>query len=309
MSADLCSVAGTRSCTCCRAWRGVRSSSACSGGAPTPPPAGAQFFEDFTSDQRGRFDWRLQTTNEPAQGSFHGEHDMACNGPTTFRTVHQPPLQWGTAHSNVDVTASELVWYCAPGNDPAKGHMMTGYDTGSIATLSFSPKQTFSNVSRVCWDQNMNNLGEGKWLNIFIVPAADVAAHGGDLAYAAGSGLGFGGIPLLLPPGAVDFTWLRGSTESNKIYPDGSYHRDFSHWQSNARGMATESASRFTICVTSGRDVSIERPDGSTDVLPYNITFPTGAVRVIFQDASYNPTKHAGSEQFLTWHWDNITIS
>ena len=54
---------------------------------------------------------------------------------------------------------------------------MTALDTGSIATLSFSPKQTFNNVTRVCWDQNMNNLGEGKWINVFVVPAADVAAH------------------------------------------------------------------------------------------------------------------------------------
>ena len=132
---------------------------------------------------------------------------------------------------------------------------MTGLDTGSIATLSFSPKQTFTNVTKVCWDQNMNNLGEGKWLNVFIVPAADVAAHGGDLAYAAGSGLAFGGIPQMLPPGAVDFTWLRGidssratglpATPTAPITQD-----DRTCWQStHRRGMATESASRFTICV------------------------------------------------------------
>ena len=59
---------------------------------------------------------------------------------------------------------------------------------------------------------------------------------------------------------------------------------------SPTRGMATESASRFTICLTSGGRF-IERPDGA-DVLAYGTTFPSGPVRVIFQDASYNPTKH-----------------
>ena len=37
--------------------------------------------------------------------------------------------------------------------------------------------------------------------------------------------------------------------------------------------------------------------------------FPTGAVKVIFQDASYNPTKHNGTVDRLSWHWDNISVS
>ena len=36
--------------------------------------------------------------------------------------------------------------------------------------------------------------------------------------------------------------------------------------------------------------------------------YPTGPVKVIFQDGSYNPVKHGGSADRLTWHWDNIAI-
>ena len=280
---------------------------------PSPPPAGVQFFEDFSSDQRGRFDWRLQTTNEPPQGSFMGEHDMACNAPTTYRTVHQPSLQWGQQHSNVDVSASELVWWCAPGNDPAKGHMMTGLDTGSVATLSFSPKQTFTNVSKVCWDQNMSNLGEGKWVNVFVVPAAHVAANGGDLAYAAGSGeesTNAVAVPLKLPAGALDFTWLRGTVIAYRHFGGSSFQRSLYEWKSSMPGgMTTDPAPRFTICLDdAANQIVVERPDGATDTYGYDVQIPQGEVRVIFQDASYNPTKHAGSDHALTWHWDNITI-
>ena len=34
-----------------------------------------------------------------AAGSFLGEHDMACNGPTTYRTVHQPATSEGRART------------------------------------------------------------------------------------------------------------------------------------------------------------------------------------------------------------------
>jgi len=173
----------------------------------------------------------------------------------------------------------------------------------------------------------MNNLGEGKWLNVFIVPNAAHVAGGGDLAYEAASGLAFGGIPQMLPPGSVDFTWLRGSISSNKVQPDGTYQLQLDQWMSinptdtdgngiinkndaPTHGMATDPAPRFTICLDdAANQVTIERPDGTTDTYPYTVEFPTGDVRVIFQDASYNPTKHEGSESHLTWHWDNILVA
>ena len=74
-------------------------------------------------------------------------------------------------------------------------------------------------------------------------------------------------------------------------------------------GMTTDPAPRFTICLDdAANQIVVERPDGATDTYGYDVQIPQGEVRVIFQDASYNPTKHAGSDHALTWHWDNITI-
>ena len=271
--------------------------------ATTAPAVGSGgFFEDFTTTAgKSRFDYQLHTSMNGGPTSitstFMGEHDHNCNGPTTYR-----PITGGqSAPTFIDVSNSELIWHCAPGNDPAKGHLMTALDTTDIATLSFSPKQTFNNVTRVCWDQNMNNLGEGKWVNIFIVPANDITRYSGNLNYAAATGLAFGGITQLLPPNAYDFTWLRGTTFVNGTEM---------MWASNDHGIAPTSPPRFQICLqNSGQQLVIRRPDGTTDTINTGRSFPTGPAKVIFQDASYNPTKHNGSESALTWHWDNITVN
>ena len=271
---------------------------------PTTPvtPEGS-FLEDFsTQDSLSRFDYQLHTSmngGSPTSitGSFMGEHDHSCNGPTTFRTI----AGGQSAPTFIDVSNSELIWYCSPGNDPSKGHMMTALDTTDVATLSFSPKQSFNNVSRVCWHQNMNNLGEAKWINVFVVPASDVPRNGGNLNYAAAEGLVIGGNDQTLPAGAYDFTWLRGTTFVNGTEM---------MWASNSHGLADTSAPRFQICLQNdGRQLVIQRPDGTTDTLNTGRSFPTGNVKVIFQDASYNPVKHNGAADALTWHWDNITVS
>ena len=277
--------------------------------ATDPPPlspAGEDFTEDFaTPDGLDRFDFQLHTSSLGEDAtlvapSFMGEHDDGCHGPDTHRTV-----QGGVgSQTYIDVSDSDLIWWCAPSGDPSSGHFMTALDTADIATLSFSPRQTFTDVTRVCWDQNMNNLGEGKWLNVFVVPESDVAAYGGNLNYLAATGDSFGGNDQRVPDGAFNFTWLRGSTMAFT-----GYNQTMDFWKSTEPGgMDPSPAPRFTICLQSGGDMVIERPDGTTDTMALGASFPTGQVRVIFQDGSYNPTKHNGSEDHLTWHWDNIVV-
>ena len=49
---------------------------------------------------------------------------------------------------------------------------MTTVNTEGYVTVWFSPKQTFRNVSKVCWDQNITDLGGGKWTVVnFLTPA------------------------------------------------------------------------------------------------------------------------------------------
>jgi hypothetical protein len=275
-------------------------------GSSTAEASAATWSEDFaTAAGLDRLEFQLHTsnvgdTNTKISATFMGEHDEGCHGPDTHRVV-----QGGNGSKTfVDVSDSDLIWWCAPTGDSTSGHFMTALDTTDVATLSFSPRQTFTDVSRVCWEQNMNNLGEGKWLNMFVVPASDVADHGGDLNYAAATGLAFGGNDLLVPPGGFNFTWLRGSTMAFS-----GYDQTMDFWKSvEPGGMDPSPAPRYRICVQSGGDMVIERPDGTTDRMAIGTTFPTGEVKVIFQDGSYNPVKHNGSADHLTWHWDNIAI-
>ena len=49
-----------------------------------------------------------------------------------------------------------------------------------------------------------------------------------------------------------------------------------------------------------------QRPTGLHTVTA-NGSFPTGAVRVVFQDDTYDADKHGGTGRY-TVHWDNVTI-
>ena len=49
---------------------------------------------------------------------------------------------------------------------------MSAINTSGYAITSFSPTQTFSNITKVCWDQNLTDLGGGKWAVLTIVPAS-----------------------------------------------------------------------------------------------------------------------------------------
>jgi hypothetical protein len=275
----------------------------------TPAPPTGAFFDNFaTPTALDRFDWQLHTGSQgpgpsglvPISATFQGEHDLNCNGPSTYRTI----IGGISGRTYIDVSNAPIVWYCAPGGDPATGHVMTGLDTPGIATLSFSPKQSFTNVKRVCWDQNMNDLGAGKWMNVFVVPAADVATNAGNLNYKAGTAQDLSGNDQLVPAGSFNFTWLRGSTMAFQ-----GYTQTMDFWKSTIpQGMDVSPAPRYQVCLTSGGNMVIKRPDGTTDTRALGAVFPPGEVRVIWQDASYNPTKHAGSEQHLTWHWDNVLV-
>ena len=290
---------------------------------PDAAPAGAVFSEDFTTAAGAdRFDWQLHASANggpcgtvsqdcaPIMATDHAEHNMACEGPTTFRSL---PAVTPADFAVIDPGSTSNIYYCAPGNDAAKGHMMTTIDTTGVAVLSFSPKQTFTNVRKVCFDINTNNnIGAGKWVNAWIVPVGSVAANGGRFDFADEPALDID----QQAPGPDDFHFK---------YMDGSLvgPNDFIWWEWNRR--ASESATRFTQCVeqtapgqlTYTRDLPVDaNGDGVVDPgVAETVTrtgagdIPRGAVRVIFQDGSYNPEKHGSVTGAITWHWDNINIS
>ena len=106
--------------------------------SPTTSAASSLQFEATfatASDFYSRFDHGFSGLDPasggngvPALPQFHGDHNSACEGPTTDRTVHYT------------ADYSELFWHCAPGNDPAKGHIMTGVDTLGYNIAWFSPE-------------------------------------------------------------------------------------------------------------------------------------------------------------------------
>ena len=278
---------------------------------PAPPSGDLQFSEDFASEAAlDRFDWQLHASSaggtpcnnggpgcSPIWATSTAEHDMACNGPTTFRSL---PAGTPNDLTVLDPDKTPNIYYCAPGNDAAKGHVMTVINTEGVVILSFSPKQTFRDVRKVCFDINTNeNIGAGKWVNTWIVPVSSVSANGGRFDFADAPELD----PHQQHPGPNDFHFKY--FDGSLIGPNG-----FFWWAWDRR--ATESASRFTQCVeqTAPGRLTYTRdfPGGKTETQTGSGDLPDGEVRVIFQDGSYNPDKHGGTGG-ITWHWDNLEVS
>ncbi len=109
--------------------------------------------------------------------TWQGDHNMACSGPDQLRdiTIHPGLGPVTPAQVAAQTGKSQLFWWCAPGGDAAKGHLMTGINGEGYQIAWFSPKQVFTNVSRVCWDQNLTDM-DSKWTNVVIAPVADVEA-------------------------------------------------------------------------------------------------------------------------------------
>ena len=126
------------------------------------------FYDRFDYGYSGQnpFDWPV---GEQVL-SYHGDHDMNCGGPTTSR-----PVAFGGDREHLDF--SEPFWYCAPGGDGTKGHMMTGVNTTAYNIAWFSPKPEFSAVSKVCWDVNETTMSRRKWTQVVFVPHADAVRY------------------------------------------------------------------------------------------------------------------------------------
>jgi hypothetical protein len=283
---------------------------------PTTSPAGAQFAATF--DTPGDFFGRFQTyagnfidnqgdrtdtflrNGGGTPAVVRGDHDMSCGGPDTVRTLDV---------RNPDT--SQYFWYCAPGGDPANGHVMTGFDTTGYAVMSFSPKQSFTNVHKVCWDLNATEEGGGKWTNLMIVAEADYQMHAPRLDYVTNGFNDEGGLggPNLQDGEHPTPVWgikdFRGS-QLQFIGDDAPFVDFTAH-------TTTDKAARYQHCVQNnpagGADLSVDRPEGGTSHYHLPVAIPSGAVRVIFQDDMYDPVKRdLYDPSHVTWHWDNILI-
>lgn len=308
--------------------------------APSPtttsPPAGA-FSEDFSTPNVFcgiRFDCGV--SGEVAAGALFndnandwpGDHDMSCGDPNgTRRTIHVEPgrgLEPGTGDSmwavNRDIT--QAFYQCAPGGDPAKAHAMVSFNTEGYATVWFSPKQIFTNVTRVCWDQNITDLKPEKWTGLlFLLPSE----YSGPNSQTRGR-LDLGYDTHDFPDGP---TADQGPAQNGVSTHQGTM-TSFSNGGnlfSLPRGTNNDKAPRYQHCVidngngtltmTFNRAASV--PDGLPQ--PKDIvtrtgpgSIPDGTIRVVLTDEMYNPDKHQeppvsrDSSGLYTWHYDNLVV-
>src|SRR4029453_6473210 len=97
-----------------------------------------------------------------------------CGSPDSLRQVDLV----GEVGPGPVANVGDVVWWCAPGGDAAKGHVMTSVSGVAYAHIDFSPRQVFSDVSRVCWDMNRTEMGGRKWAQVTVVPESVFQANG-----------------------------------------------------------------------------------------------------------------------------------
>jgi hypothetical protein len=284
----------------------------------TAPQGNVQFVEDFSNPQAfyDRFDHHWE--GDPEAGSawggnandWPGDHDMACGNPnTSARTIH------------VTQANTETAFYpCTPSGDPTKAHVMTSVNTEGYVIAWFSPKQTFSNVHRVCWDQNIQDLGGGKWTQVLFVTQTEAARANGNLGFTSpeyadpngpGTSSGATAHGVKLEGGGMT-SWSKLG-EWNQ-YSAGTVQRPFG----GNVGVSTDKAPRYQQCVVdneNGTLTAIRTGPSGTSTSTAQGEIPNEPIRVVFEDDNYNPDKHFNASGIsrnsgpgYTWHWDNIQI-
>jgi hypothetical protein len=298
--------------------------------APAPPPtpevarvtpAGVLFSEDFSNPAAfySRFDHNWSGEAQAgsmfgsARNNWRGDHDGACGDPNrSGRTVNVSESPRNT---------EQAFYACLPGNDPARGHLMTSVNTEGYVTAWFSPKQTFTNTHQVCWDQNFTFVGNGKWTQVVFLTAAEAGSNP-DLGFtspefpAGGASTPRGsarfGVKVLMADKSA-----QGRQVQVQAWQNGGGYSDF-------RGgdpTTTDKAGRYTICISDNENGTLtmvrDTVAGGTVTATTAGSIPNGPIRVVFEDDNYNPDKHhsnagdvpANGGEGYTWHWDNIQIS
>lgn len=271
----------------------------------TPPPAttvpsGVQFVEPFdTPASLDRFDFAVHHawTFGATKNTWAADHDLSCSPPTLRRTVTNP--------TRSDDGKTYYRGMIEPTSYWCREHLMTTFNTNHYAQVDFAPKQTFTNVDRVCWAQNRTAMGSRHWTQLVIVPASTFSANNNRLDYVASrfspSGPGKYGIH------PTDATLL---VEFGKGVPRVQVGQQVFDSQGLAWNAGSDRSTRYQHCVIdTGAGLRIEiSKAGGTEVFTRNGSIPDGPVKVIFQQDLYNPDKANDATGEYTVHWDGIFI-
>jgi len=286
----------------------------------SPPPPGTQFLETFDGDLGlDRFTWGVYHRNVGTQehgqpindfgwsnadhgGAWTGDHDLACGDVTTQRSL---------SSSRSSFRVDELVYVC-------RNHLMTTMgDVDGYSIVWFSPDETFTDVTSVCFDVNLTDLGTRQWWKVGIVSEARYQSQTeswlsgwfGPETYVPAfvvSDVPPSNLDGLDGPDIIVATWSGGA--SNAGYPGGMAIRD-QHLNAGFDAGA-DKATRHPVCLVDNQDGTVTfTVAGSSGTAPDS--FPAGPVRVVFFDHNYTPDKSESSfgvQRGYTWHWDNIEI-
>jgi hypothetical protein len=196
---------------------------------------------------------------------------------------------------------------------------MLGMSTVAYAISGITPKQSFTNIRSICWDQNLSDLGAGKWFVVTVVPHAEFISHPNlnprrtaelegpyrlDYTIPEFDGEGPGGFNLQNQTRWQLRVFRHGLTVWDNVN-GGSFDRLFVGYQAG-----NDVATRYRHCLTENAQGQVViTQQNPTGVLTLNtgLRFPDGEVHVIFADDTYNDLKHDPTPH-KTWHVDNIEI-
>jgi Ca2+-binding RTX toxin-like protein len=218
-----------------------------------------------------------------AHETWMGDHNMACGEATTNRVIH------ASRHG-------ESTYRC-------RDHFMTSMgDVDGYSIVAFSPKRTFTTARRVCWDQNLTDLGDRKWVGVHLIPAR---AFRGNMAYIEPTVDGVDETALPFPRGSLNFsnmnhevTFFQGQRMVFDSHSGGSWDAE------------DDKATRYQHCMVNNRNGTItfrQAREGGSRVFIFDGEFPA-RFRLVFTDHNYTPTKDEVPVG-LTWHWDNIIVA
>lgn len=304
-----------------------------SGGALGKPV----YFNDFSTAEDGdRID------------QFVVYRDPFVVNHSTGRSDHQP-----TGGSNC--TAPEAtrpqtrqrptdhVYHCLPGGDPEAGHQMAfAMDTSGYGFVGGMPDQVFEGIQEVSVDINTTSAGSRNFVEIKVIPAANVFVNGLPCIPNLPCNDGWDYDDIDAVGAGTDSQEGTGLKIATPINPDG-----FRFDQYNAEALPNGdtlfhpcSGTGFCFNVsthqgnTSIRDryqhifkdngdgtlaFGIERQDGHFDWVEAPGAFPAGPSRVVIAFHNYTGTKDGDgpgangnlspSQGGLTWHWDDLSVT
>lgn len=223
-------------------------------------------------------------------GTWSGDHNLNCDGPQTQRVVHD--------------RLDEVIYYCQPGGDPAKGHVMTsmGHIDG-YSIVAIAPDRSFTDASRVCWDVNLTDLGQRQWWEAHLIPEAAFQANNRKLAYLTPLRENVDSTALPYPSGSVNVAMMFGETD---IFSGRSIIHDD---KSPQAFKVTSKAKRYRHCLTDNGDGTLtweQERDTGTRTFTVAGAFPS-EFRLIFTDHNYTPLKD-GPVAGMTWHFDALLV-